>query len=203
MRSHISRFLGATLTSALTLVWLIGAPAASAGDPCYHGFSMPPETTATSAQVNLLPCAFSPTVTQVDVGETVTFTNGTDFTHLVTGANQAWGSRDIELQLGATTSYTFDTAGAYPYACALHRGMAGVILVDDPSVAPAAAIAGSGTTGSAPTANGTQPTAPPDARLIFVGLLAGALLGGLLVWFVSRRGAPRGTESPDGVARGV
>ena len=51
---------------------------------------------------SLLPCAFSPTVTQVDVGETVTFTNGTDFTHLVTGANQAWGSRDVELLPGET-----------------------------------------------------------------------------------------------------
>ena len=125
-----------TLVGSL-LVWLAAVPIVSAGDPCYHGFSMPPETTASSAQVSLLPCAFSPTVTQVDVGETVTFTNGTDFTHLVTGANQAWGSRDIELQPGATTSYTFDTAGAYPYACALHRGMAGVILVGD-------AVAGGG-----------------------------------------------------------
>ena len=118
------------LASGLVL-WLAAVPIVSAGDPCYHDYAMPSQTTASTAQVRLLPCAFSPTVTQVEVGETVTFTNGTDFTHLVTGANQAWGSRDVELLPGETADYRFDTAGTYPYACALHRGMSGVILVGD------------------------------------------------------------------------
>ena len=188
------------LASGLVL-WLAAVPIVSAGDPCYHDYAMPSQTTGSTAQVSLLPCAFSPTVTQVDVGETVTFTNGTDFTHLVTGANQAWGSRDIELLPGATAEYRFDTAGTYPYACALHRGMSGVILVGDSTAA--GAVAGSGTTGSAPTANAPEPAGPPDGRLILVSVLAGALLGGLVAWFVSRRSPARDTTSADGVARGV
>jgi plastocyanin len=64
-----------------------------AGDPCYHGFAMPEDTAAADVRVNLLPCAFAPTVTSAKVGATVTFFNGSDFTHLITGANQSWGSR--------------------------------------------------------------------------------------------------------------
>ena len=68
-----------TLVGGL-LVWLAAVPIASAGDPCYHDYVLPSETSVDERQVKLLPCAFSPTVTQVDVGETVTFTNVTDFT---------------------------------------------------------------------------------------------------------------------------
>ena len=86
-----------------------------------------------------MPCAFGPTVAQVAVGAKVTFVNGPEFAHLVTGANQAWGSRDAEIQPGGTVSYTFDKAGVYPYACALHRGMSGAIIVGDAVAAAAAA----------------------------------------------------------------
>ena len=187
------------------VLWLAAVPIVSAGDPCYHDYAMPSQTTASTAQVRLLPCAFSPTVTQVEVGETVTFTNGTDFTHLVTGANQAWGSRDVELLPGETVDYRFDTAGTYPYACALHRGMSGVILVGETLAAAAAAapVAGAGTTGSAPPANAPARAGRPDGRVILVSVLAGALLGGLVAWFVSRRNPARDTTSADGVARGV
>ena len=120
-------------------------PLASAGDPCYHDYVLPSDTSASTTQVKLLPCAYSPTVTVVRVGATVTFANVTDFTHLVTGANQAWGSRDAEVAPGKTVSYTFDQAGTYPYACALHRGMSGTIIVSDAT--PAAAVARSDTAG--------------------------------------------------------
>ncbi len=183
-----------TLASGL-LLWLAAVPAASAGDPCYHDYVLPSDTSASTTQVKLLPCAYSPTVTVVRVGATVTFANVTDFTHLVTGANQAWGSRDAEVAPGKTVSYTFDQAGTYPYACALHRGMSGTIIVGDAT--PAAAVAGAGTTGSTPTANAAQPAVPPDGRLILVSLLVGALLGGVVAWLASRRGPVRRTESVD------
>ena len=38
MRRHIARLLGLAATSSLAILWLIAAPTASAGDPCYHGF---------------------------------------------------------------------------------------------------------------------------------------------------------------------
>src|SRR2546428_4805487 len=116
---------------ALILIGPAAAPAVSAGDPCYHGFTIPPRTTASEVQIKVAPCAFAPTVTTVPVGSTVTFFNGPDYTHLITGANAEWGSRDVELKPNAEVSYTFDKPGIYPYACALHRGMSGTIGVGD------------------------------------------------------------------------
>ena len=101
----------------------------SAGDPCYHNFEMPKATTAAATTIALEPCAFTPTLTSVPIGATVTFKNPSQFTHLITGANQEWGSRDAEIAPGAAVTYTFDKAGVFPYACALHRGMSGVIVV--------------------------------------------------------------------------
>ena len=128
-------FLGLLGTLTLAgLTMLIAAPVL-AGDPCYHDFAMPPRTVGTDPQVKVAPCAFAPTVTRIPVGGTVTFFNGEGPAHLITGANQEWGSRDVELGPNATVSYTFDKPGTYPYACALHRGMSGAIVVGDPETA--------------------------------------------------------------------
>jgi plastocyanin len=205
MRRHIARLLGVTLTSALTLLWLIAAPTASAGDPCYHGFDIPKTTSVEATnQVKLMPCAFGPTIAQVAVGSKVTFFNGPDFVHLVTGANQAWGSRDAEIQPGGTVSYTFDTAGVYPYACALHRGMSGAIIVGDASAANGGA-AGAGvtrgeapTTGAAPASQASAATGPLDgpamlALAIGAGLIVGATV---VVVALRRRGRDEEPASP-------
>lgn len=201
MRRRLTTPLSLITLLGSLLVWLVAVPAASAGDPCYHDYVLPSDTSASTTQVKLLPCAYSPTVTVVRVGATVTFANVTDFTHLVTGANQAWGSRDAEVAPGKTVSYTFDQAGTYPYACALHRGMSGTIIVGDAT--PAAAVARSDTAAGAATASAEIPAGSPDARLILVSVLAGALLGGIVAWFVSRRSPVRGTESAEDVSRGV
>ena len=94
MRRHIARLLGLAATCSLAILWLVSAPTASAGDPCYHGFEMPTTTIEATNEIKVMPCAFGPTVARVPVGSTVTFFNGPDFAHLVTGADQAWGSRD-------------------------------------------------------------------------------------------------------------
>ncbi len=90
--------LGAALAFGAT--WFAGIPFVAAGDPCYHSFEMPAATTGTDTEIKVAPCAFVPTVTRVAVGSTVKFVNGPDFVHLVTGANQAWGSRDTTLDPG-------------------------------------------------------------------------------------------------------
>jgi plastocyanin len=176
----------------------------SAGDPCYHGFAMPKDTTGADVRVTLLPCAFAPTVTSAKVGATVTFFNGSDFTHLITGANQSWGSRDTEIAPGETVSYAFDKAGVYPYACALHRGMSGVIVVGDAVAAAtgsngAAAAAGAtgdaaappaaapATSANASSASTTTPEGPEPALVAAVSGLAGAAIGGILTGLALRR----------------
>lgn len=211
MPAPIARIAGFVALVALGVLWLMAAPLTSAGDPCYHGFAMPPSTSGTETQIKVAPCAFAPTVTQVAVGSTVTFFNGPDFTHLVTGANQAWGSRDVELPPGATISYTFDKPGLYPYACALHRGMSGTIVVGDVATALAAGTTGSGTTttgaGGASAAAGTTGTTGTGAGavdaqvLVAVSVGAGAVVGALGVWFaMRRRGTPEADEAVAGVA---
>ena len=138
----------------------VAAPAA-AGNPCFHGFSAPPLTDGPDTQVKMMPCAFSPTVVRVDPGTTVTWFNDLE-THLLTGANNEWGSREDTITAGRTVAYRFDRPGTYPYACALHPGMVGAVVVGDgiaeaaPSGAPPAVVA-IGT--SAAVADTPKPTA--------------------------------------------
>lgn len=115
--------------SALLLGSLVYATPVAAGDPCYHGFDLPTRTEGSDSQVKMMPCAFAPTVIRVAPGTTVEWFSGPDFVHLLTGANQEWGSRDKEIVPGSTVAYRFDRPGVYPYACALHRGMSGTVIV--------------------------------------------------------------------------
>jgi plastocyanin len=163
--------LAMTGATFLLLVGFIVAPAVVAGDPCYHGFDIPPRSEGAETQIKVAPCAFGPTVSHVATGSTVTFFNGPDFTHLITGANAEWGSRDVELRPSQKVSYTFANAGIYPYACALHRGMSGTIVVGDvsaPATAPAIA-----TTSSHASASGPGPGQIVAAGV--VGILLGAV----------------------------
>ena len=186
----------------LALAGLFASPV-QAGDPCYHGFNIPDRTTASETQIKVAPCAFAPTVTTVAAGSTVTFFNGPDFTHLITGANAEWGSRDVEMKPNSEVSYTFSKPGIYPYACALHRGMSGTIVVGDLAAAVGAdtgtggTTAGTGTGGTttggttsgqapaASTGSATQSGSLPLA--IAAGAGAGALAGAAAVWLAMRR----------------
>ena len=142
---HATGAIKATrVLSAFALIlgsFALATPVA-AGDPCYHDFEIPARTESTEPQVKLLPCAFAPTVVRVAPGTTVEFSSGPYDVHLVTGAGQEWGSRDDEIQPNSTVSYRFVRAGTYPYACALHRGMSGTIVVGDGIAAKAAAGTG-------------------------------------------------------------
>jgi len=200
----------ATVLSGL-LLWVVAVPLVSAGNPCFHDFKIPAASTGTGSEVKLDACAFTPTITSVAVGSTVTFRNGPNFTHLITGANQAWGSRDVEVQPNRTVSYTFDAAGTYPYACALHPGMSGVIVVGDVASAAggtAGSISGAGTTtsGTGTTATASQPgvpqtTSPTDGLwLVAIGAAGGLIVGALLVWVSMRRRTVRGEQPAAGIA---
>ena len=126
--------------AGLLSVSLVMAPGVAAGDPCYHGYTIPAPTSAETSTVNAEPCAFVPTTARVDVGSTVTFVNVSIEPHLVTGSNASWGDRDAELAAGASRTVRFDRPGVYAYSCALHRGMTGVIVVGDGQLATAAAV---------------------------------------------------------------
>ncbi|HXG26958.1 MAG TPA: plastocyanin/azurin family copper-binding protein, partial [Candidatus Binatia bacterium] len=132
---------------ALAVVLMVGGLAVAlaaprtvlAGDPCFHGYSIPPSTTADTDAVGMEPCAFVPTNVRVAPGTTVTFTNTSGEIHLLTGANQEWGDRERKILPGEAVTVTFDTPGVYAFSCALHVGMSGAVIVEDPSAAAAAA----------------------------------------------------------------
>jgi plastocyanin len=198
----MKRWLRALLPPAIVALGLpaalLVAPAvAVAGDPCYHDFVLPARTLEATTEIKVMPCAFGPSVAQVPVGATVTFVNGPDFTHLVTGANQEWGSRDVELAPGATVSYSFPSAGVYPYACALHRGMSGTIIVGDAPLTAAAVppVDGAGSNDSSVAA------AQPGAGLqpFIGGVAAGAIAASILATIVvtgRRRSATAASAGP-------
>ena len=217
MHRSLIALAGLLATTGTLVLWLAVAPVTSAGDPCYHGFAMPEDSAAADVRINLLPCAFAPTVTSAKVGATVTFFNGSDFTHLITGANQSWGSRDTEIAPGKSVTYTFDKAGVYPYACALHRGMSGVIVVGDAATAAAGtrgAVSAAGTSSgvasvpsAAPAAapakttpSATPPAGPEPLLLVALSALVGAVVGSTIAWLALRRRAAAGQEHLTGIA---
>lgn len=222
MTRRISRLVRLLTIPALLAIGVVAPPTASAGNPCFHGYEMPSTTTGPGTDIKLMPCAFDPTVTVIGVGETVNFINGPDYAHLVTGAAHEWGSAEVEVQPNETVSYTFDTAGVYPYACALHPGMSGAIVVGDLADAVAAGVADSaagGTTGTTDTGNGnsdaeqaaaeqapaeaTSPAATTDSGLsstilVGFGIAAGLLAGIAVAWMALRRPAYDGRNPRPG-----
>jgi plastocyanin len=136
--------------SFLTLAGLAAAPAVLAGDPCYHGYTIPASTTEVASLVRMEPCAFVPTNVRVEPGATLTFTNTSEDVHLLTGANQAWGDREKQILPGESMTMTFDKPGVYAFSCALHRGMSGAVIVGGADGDIAAAAPMSSTTVSDP-----------------------------------------------------
>jgi aldose sugar dehydrogenase len=76
--------------------------------------------------------AYQPSPVQVNVGETVTWTNDDSQPHTVTSGEGATpdGRFDSDIMAsGATFSHTFTEAGEYPYFCLLHPNMVGTVSV--------------------------------------------------------------------------
>ncbi len=88
-------------------------------------------TTGRGDTVELSGMCFSSTVLYVERGTGVTWTNRDPTAHNVVGAGGTWGDLDLTLNQGDTVSYRFDEDGVFPYACWIHPGMIGAIVVGD------------------------------------------------------------------------
>ena len=80
---------------------------------------------------------FSPKTVYVNVGESVTWTNGSDAEHTVdsdTGSELVSG----KLAAGATFDHTFSAAGTFAYHCDIHDYMKGRVVVLGAGVTPPA-----------------------------------------------------------------
>lgn len=115
---------------ALTLLAgaaVLAAPAwAGGGGHCTE----PDQTVARSTEVALRNSCFHSTITRIEPGDTVTFSNKDPYAHNVVGWQGDWGGFDDLLE-GDSMSATFNDPGVYPFACYLHPGMVGTVVVGD------------------------------------------------------------------------
>lgn len=175
------RILLSIVGPALLLLLAVAAPSVvRAGGGCHGPVSPPGDGEASVVKID--GCMFYPTVARVPVGTTVRFLNTGQVPHNVTGVSGAWGSPG---EFAPNTEYraTFSAAGIYPFACTLHPGMNGAIVVGDAAVA-AAAAPGAVTTDSHSTAAPAAPEAPIGAAEtdwipIVIAAVGGFALGAL------------------------
>lgn len=73
--------------------------------------------------------SFSPATLTIQRGATVTWTNTDSNPHTVTANNNSFNSGT--LNPNATFSFTFNTAGTFPYHCNFHSGMTGSVVVNN------------------------------------------------------------------------
>lgn len=121
------------MKKALPVLLLVIVMAALAGTPAVAGGGPhcdPQITDGRTNEVRLAKNCFSPTITRIAPGEEVTFVSEDGVPHTITGALFKFGDMD-EVLKGDERSFTFDDEGIYPYACMLHPGMAGAIVVGD------------------------------------------------------------------------
>ena len=72
--------------------------------------------------------AFNPSTITVAAGTTITWTNKDGYAHTVTSDKNLFNSGDIGSN--GTFSFTFATAGTYPYHCSIHTSMTAKVVVN-------------------------------------------------------------------------
>ncbi len=93
----------------------------------------PPAPARQTVQVAIADFEFRPPTVNIQVGDTVAWTNNGRAQHTVTSDNGVFdGGR---LNAGQSFSQTFSTPGSFPYHCAIHSNMHGVVIVGGPGSA--------------------------------------------------------------------
>lgn len=113
------------------------APASSAAAPASSA-AAPASSAATGAvceaaggpgevAANAKGFAFDPATVSVNVGQSVTWTNGDSAPHSI--VLDDGGCQSENFAGGATTTLKFNVAGSYPFHCGIHATMTGTIEV--------------------------------------------------------------------------
>jgi plastocyanin len=138
------------LLAFATIATVVPASSASAGGGCHSG-----ATQGTGDTVEMQDACFTPSTLQAEPGATITFINTDPFDHNVSG--NGWGEYGT-VAPGDRLRVTFDAEGIYAYACTLHPGMTGSVVVGDgDGPGNGAVVVGAGQDPGAPAA--TQPRA--------------------------------------------
>jgi plastocyanin len=120
----VKRLLFAGIVLATPLI----APGAAAGGGGCHGDYV---RDAKGVEVAMSAMCFDPLVVRIAKGQTVTWFNKDEMAHNLVGAGFTWGTEGRELVARDAISFQFNQAGTFPYACTIHYGMVGAVVVDD------------------------------------------------------------------------
>jgi plastocyanin len=193
------------------LLSTIALPVARAGGFCHEGGNTQKATTSVDMKDN----CFYPTVTEIDVGDKVTWRNFDGENHIILGVGGSWGTPEVSPR--GETTVRFDNPGVYPYWCHIHLGMVGAVVVGDgkasggtaSSAGPAATVLATGvstdsaqtdqtgTTDSAAPASSEQSGVDPALVVAIAALtgVAGFGLARLTHSYIESRKARPGIES--------
>jgi len=83
---------------------------------------------AANVEVKIDNFTFNPQQITVHAGDTVTWVNHDDIPHTVTSKTMLFRSKALDSD--DKFSFTFATAGTFPYFCSLHPHMTGTIVVE-------------------------------------------------------------------------
>lgn len=86
------------------------------------------DSTPGANEVFIQGMAFTPSTITVTAGTTITWTNKDSYAHTVTSDSKLFDSGNIAN--GGTFSFTFATAGTYPYHCTIHTSMTASVVVN-------------------------------------------------------------------------
>ncbi len=103
------------------------APPVATAPPVVAMPAATPTPTRQTVQVSIVDFDFRPPTVNIQVGDTVTWTNNGRAVHTVTSDTIGFDSG--RLNPGQGFSHTFDAPGTFPYHCALHPNMHGTIVV--------------------------------------------------------------------------
>ena len=119
MRSLTASFVALCLTGGSMLLGAAPAVAGGGCDAATHG---------TGDVVVMAGACFAPSIIHVSPGTTVVFLNKDPFAHNVSAPE--WGHYD-DLSPSERFAATFTVEGIYPFACMIHPGMTGAVVVGD------------------------------------------------------------------------
>lgn len=165
----------ALAAAAAVAAVLLAAPPAQAGGGCHQ-----PATEGSGTEVQMREQCYTPSILRVAPGTTVTFTNQDPIAHPTNGraSNAADGSFFLEGNVNIQESINYQDPGIYPFACMVHPGMTGLVIVGDGQgeVAPAAAQPAAAQPAAAePAAEGSR--SDGEGGAVLLGLAGGTLLG--------------------------
>lgn len=83
-----------------------------------------------TVSVSIVDFAFNPKTITVPVGTTVRWTNNGSAPHTVTSTSSPKAFDSGTLNPGESFEFTFKTAGQFPYRCAIHPSMTGMVIVE-------------------------------------------------------------------------